>query len=121
MAERFGTESPPEVRVAPRQTFLIVLEGLAGRTRSRQTGLRLGIVAHVTFAAFFLEDLLRDVIDRLEFPYAMGTRPHIRLRQAVRFGQCSLMDIASPRYEPAAEILEAVVRAAAVDNVRRAP
>ena len=41
--------------------------------------------------------------------------------QTVGIGQCNLIDIASPRHEPAPEILEAIVGATAVDHVRRAP
>src|SRR5215469_7138576 len=101
--------------------LLVFLEGLSGRRGSAQTGLRLGIVAHVAFAVFFFEDSHRDIINLLEFPYAIRTRPHVHFRQTVGIGQCSLINSAPPRHEPAPEILETVVRAAAMDYVRGTP
>lgn len=46
-AERIGPESRPELGVTPSKMLLIVLKGLARRTRPAHAGLQLRIVAHV--------------------------------------------------------------------------
>src|SRR5215475_12547540 len=114
-------KSSPEIRVAAGQMLGVFLERLTGRPRSTQPGFRLGMVAHVTFATFFLEDLLRDVINPLELPYAIRAGPHFQLRQAVGIGQRRLIDVTPLRHEPAPEVLETVIGAAAIDHVCRAP
>src|SRR4051812_34108850 len=82
-AQRFGSKPPPEIWIALGQMLRIFLERLAGRPGSSQSGFALGIVAHVALAAVFLEDSLRDVVDLLELPCAIGTWWNFQLRQAV--------------------------------------
>ena len=117
-AQRVGPETLPELGVASSKVLLIFLKGLAGRLTAEQPGLRLGLVTHIAFAALLFEDVPRDVINLLELP---GTGLRIQLRETVGSSKRSLVDIASPRYQSAPEIFDAVVRAAAVDDIRRAP
>jgi hypothetical protein len=79
-AEGFGPESLPELRVASSKVLLFVRKGLAGRFGPAHASLRLGIVAHVAFAALFLEGVSHDVIDLLKLPYATGARLKVPLR-----------------------------------------
>jgi hypothetical protein len=76
-AKRLGPEAPPEIWVASGQMFLVLLERIAGRTKSTYSSLRLGIVAYVAFAT------------------VIGTWPHVQLRQAVGISQRRLIDVAS--------------------------
>jgi hypothetical protein len=95
-AERFGPESLPELGVALSKVFLVFRKGLSGRPRPSQAGLRLGMVAHVAFAALLFEDFSCDIVDLFELPYTPGTGLRIQLRQTVGIGQRSLIDGASP-------------------------
>ena len=53
-AERCSTESLPELGVTPSEVLLVFRKRLTGRPRPAQASLRLGMVAHVAFAALFL-------------------------------------------------------------------
>jgi hypothetical protein len=119
--KRFRPKSLPEFGVASSKIRFVFRKRLTGRLRPAQTGLWLGVVSHVAFAAFLFEDVSRDVVDFLELPGLVGTEWPGYPGETIGISKGCLIDVSPPRYQPAPEILEAVIGAATVNDISCPP